>query len=64
MRLTAILMFFLAGCHPFAEPLTNEQVVAAVKYCNDNGMNAEQWRYFGTDGSTLKVHCVIKKEKP
>lgn len=58
---TVLLALLFAGCDAFpTEAMTNEQVVAAVKYCHDNGFAAEQWRRLGSDGATVRVHCVGK----
>lgn len=59
-----VLALCLTGCSPIAQPMTNEEVVAAVKYCHDNGFDAEQWRRFGWDGATVIVHCAQRSATP
>jgi hypothetical protein len=49
-----LLLLLLAGCDQ--TPMTNEQIVAAVKYCTDNGLRSAQLMG-GWAMKTVYVEC-------
>ena len=58
--LACSICMMLIGCEPFGPPMTNEEIVAAAKYCHENNMNAEQVRNSLLAGQTYRVHCVVR----
>ena len=61
MKLAQIVMvgLLLTGCGEFG--MNNDDIIRAVKKCNDAGMDVTHLK--NVDGSTWKVECVERGRK-
>jgi len=56
-----IVVLLLSGCgFPKREPMTNEEIIAEVKKCEEAGLGASMYSQGYSDATAL-VQCDIKK---